>query len=402
MNQTQKPHLFTYRLTQFLAFFLAVFLFHRHIRRNEIRGKKGPFLVIANHECALDFVNLIGLTGTPMNFVVGYCIYSQLPFRGLVNRLGVIPKQQFQTKLSDLRTMKNVISEGRPLVLYPAGIMCEDGLTTPIPQATAKFVKWLGVDVYAARSTGSYLVMPKWAKGLRPGRTEIDVYKLIDKEQLATMTEPEVQDSIESALLFDAYREQEAEGRPNRRFGNIEGLEYVLYQCPHCGACGTVIGQKDTLRCTACGFTERSDKNAILHKTDGPGDELPYVSDWSTLIRERTRREILGGTLTELEARTSVSELDPRRRKFVSAGEGTLLFTRGKCRFTGVLHGEPADFTVPLKMAPTIPFKPGRSIELQLGDTVYRCFFENKFLMPKAVNMVELFHELEMSELNKR
>ena len=50
---------FLYGLLKKLAWFVAVFACKRKFLRNEIKGKKGPFVIIANHEAAIDFVNLI-------------------------------------------------------------------------------------------------------------------------------------------------------------------------------------------------------------------------------------------------------------------------------------------------------------------------------------------------------
>jgi hypothetical protein len=51
-----------------------------------------------------------------------------------------------------MKKMKAVVEAGQPLAIYPAGLMCEDGLSTPIPKATYKFLKWMNVDVYMART----------------------------------------------------------------------------------------------------------------------------------------------------------------------------------------------------------------------------------------------------------
>lgn len=63
--QYKKPNLIVYRLAQFLSWVLAWVVFRRRVLRNEIRNAKGPFVVIANHQCKLDFVNLIGLCPAP-------------------------------------------------------------------------------------------------------------------------------------------------------------------------------------------------------------------------------------------------------------------------------------------------------------------------------------------------
>ena len=129
----QKPNRFLYRVAQVVCWFVATFVFRRRILRNEIRGKKGPFVVIANHQAALDFVNLIGAAWRPMSFVISQSFFTTLPVKGYMKKIGVIPKQQFQTTVRDLKKIRAVIEAGQPAVIYPAGLMSEDGLSTPSP-----------------------------------------------------------------------------------------------------------------------------------------------------------------------------------------------------------------------------------------------------------------------------
>ena len=178
----QKPNTAVYRIAQGISWLAASLVFRLKILRNEIKDQEGPYLVIANHQCALDFVNLIVATSRPMTFVLSKSFFSTLPIQGWLKQLGVIPKQQFQTTVSDMKKMKAVVEAGEPLVIYPAGLMCEDGLSTPVPKATYKFIKWMNVDVYMAKTQGSYFVMPKWSGKLRPGRTTMDIFRLFTKK----------------------------------------------------------------------------------------------------------------------------------------------------------------------------------------------------------------------------
>ena len=205
----RKPGFFSYTLARIASFFVSSFVFRRRFLRNELKDVRGPCVVIANHQAALDFVNLIGASRRRMSFVISNSFYRSLPLRKIMDRMGVIPKQQFKTSVNDMKKMKAVIDNGEILVIYPAGLMCEDGLSTPIPAATYKFLKWLNADVYMARTEGSYFVMPKWTRGFRPGRTYMDVYRLFDKETLASMDPAGIRERADPALLFDAYREQE-------------------------------------------------------------------------------------------------------------------------------------------------------------------------------------------------
>ena len=84
-------NIFCYRIAQIVSGFVTRFVFKRKVIRNEIKNIKGPFVVIANHQAAFDFVNLIGITRTPLTFVISNSFYNSLPIKGFMRKLGVIP-----------------------------------------------------------------------------------------------------------------------------------------------------------------------------------------------------------------------------------------------------------------------------------------------------------------------
>ena len=107
-----RPDLLLYRTAQLVAFAFATGVFKRKMLRNEIKDAEGPYVVIANHEAAYDFANLIGATRRRLTFVISNSFYNSLPITGVLKKLGVIPKQQFQTTISDMRRIKSVIENG--------------------------------------------------------------------------------------------------------------------------------------------------------------------------------------------------------------------------------------------------------------------------------------------------
>ena len=395
----KKPNLLCYRIAQFAAWFVATFIFRRKYLRNEIKGKQGPFVVIANHQAALDFVNLIGATRRPMSFVISNSFFNTLPIRGFLEKMGVIPKQQFQTAVRDMKRMKAVIEQGEPIVIYPAGLMCEDGLSTPIPTATYKFLKWLDADIYIAKTEGTYFAMPKWSDRFRPGRTYMDIYRLFTQEELKTLDIAQVKQKTENALLFDAYREQENHPVKYRQGNDIRGLENVLYQCPHCQAEFTIENvDTDRLRCSACGYEQQSDEYGFLHKASARGEEIRYVSDWSRMIYARLKEQILSGTLESLTSKTAVHMIDYNKKKFFEVGQGILRLNRQDFHFEGRIRGEDVTLTVPIAGIPTLPFKPGKYLEIQQGSDIYRCVLADGRQVMKFINMVKIFHEINIKK----
>lgn len=393
----KKPSLFFYRLTQAVSWIVATFIFKRKVLRNEIKEQKEPFVLIANHQAKLDFVNIIGLRKKPMSFVISNSFYNALPIKSILNKIGVIPKQQFQTSASDLKNIKAVIDAGESVVIYPAGLMCEDGLSTPIPSATYKFLKWLNVDVYIARTYGSYFVMPKWARGMRSGRTYIDVYKLFSKEELNDTDLDSIKQITDDALLFDAYREQERFLVKYKNNKNICGLENVLYQCPHCKTeFSTIIREDSIIECCECGFFEQSDEYGFLHNLSGIGEEVRYISDWSRMIFSNLEEEIENGTEKYICVSTEIYMIE--NNKFVKAGSGEVGLDNEKITLNGLIYGEETKVSVSVANLPTLPFSPGKYFELQNGKTIYRCVLNDGKLVMKLVNMLKIFHQNRVKE----
>ncbi len=386
------PNIFAYTTARFAAFLTATFIFRRKIVRNELRGHKGPCVVIANHECALDFVNLIGITGRRMTFVFSKTFYGTLPFRRFVNALYTIPKQQFQPDVGAIRRMKETVRSGGILAIYPAGMMSENGLSTPIPPATYGFLRWLGVDVFVARTTGAYLTDPKWGKGFRPGRTFMDVYRLIPAEALASLTDDDIRAKVDGAILFNEYKEQEEKAVLHRHGDRVEGLQNVLYQCPDCETEFSIgVLDERTLSCEKCGYEARMDKYGFL-RTAGKRN-FRYVSEWSGDIYRRLKEKIRSGAERTLTSGTDILCINEKTHRFEKVGEGTLTLTGDAFTLVGELGGENISLTVPIAMVPAFPFTPGKCIELQNGSEIYRCALRDGRLAMKFETMLRIFFE---------
>lgn len=388
----KKPSLPIYRLAQLLSGAVSVFTYKRKFKRNELKGVKGPAVVIANHQSALDFVNLIGATRTPMNFVISNTFYNTLPLRYFMRQIGCIPKQQFQTTFADIKAMKSVVENGGILVIYPAGLMCEDGLSTPIPEATYHFIQMLGADVYVAKCIGNYLCSPKWASKKRPGRTYMDIYKLIGAEELHAMPPEEFEKMASEALCFDAYREQD-ELKIKYKGADINGLENVLYLCPHCKEQFKMrVENGKRLICSACGYAHESDEHSMLKRVSDFGEEIRYVSDFAKRIYEIEEENLKLGEEFSLSAKAKLQTIDYKKKKFVGIGEGVVTLTENEITIDGNIEGAETRISVPSYVYPSLPFKPGKYIELQLKEKEYRILLEDGRLAMKLINLIKILH----------
>ena len=293
--------------------------------------------------------------------------------------------------------MKETIDDGRILVIYPAGLMCEDGLSTPIPEATYKFLQWIKADIYVAKTSGTYFVTPKWSKKKRPGRTYLDIYKLFSKEEIAEMDVDLIKVRTDEALLFDAYREQEQLHVKYKKGDNIEGIENVLYMCPHCKSEFSIkVRNKNVIYCTECGYELLSDKYGFLHKENGEDEIRRYVSDWSSVIYDELKARAEEDLELSMTAKTKFLLLDSEKNKFAEVGVGEITLTRSAFIISGIINGEKTELSVPTASFASLPFIPGKYLDIQSGQTSYRCALERGELVMKFINLVKIFYEMHI------
>lgn len=393
----KKQSKFAYKIVRIASAFIAKFIFKRKFLRNELKGKTGPIVVIANHQCSLDFMNLIGVTREMMTFTISRSYYDTLSSRFIVDRLGMIPKQQFQSSVKDVAKMVGAIKRNKILVIFPAGLMTEDGKSTPIPDTTHKFLKFLNADVYVAKSIGTYFNNPKWGKGLRKGRSYLDVYKLFSKEELALAKDEDVEIKVKEALDFDAYEDQEKYLIKYKKADEVDGLQNVLYKCPSCGEEFSIVAKdKHALNCTKCGFSERADEYGFLHKENGEGKEYRHVSKWSQFIYDDLKEKIKNGVDDSVSVQANIQMIDYSVHKFVDVGEAMVSINRENFSIDGVIKGEKKLISVESDKFASLPFKPGKFFEFQHGDDIYRCLpKQNPVVVMKIINMVKIFYELK-------
>lgn len=357
---------------QILSKLICRVYFRMKILRNELTGSSGRRVIIANHESAMDFLTTYAVVPPNTHAVTSRSIMHSMPICSLMQACGVIEKNQFQTSVMDLRRMRAVLDNDGILMFYPAGLMTESGMSTPIPRATGKSLKWFDADVYVAKIHGSYLSQPKWSKKIRRGRLTLDLYKLAAREELAAMTNEEAQQLVEQHMAFDAYRYNDTQKIAYENGDHIEGLENVLYQCPVCGREYTISAEKNTLTCSACGYSVQSDVYGMLTAQNGQETVFRYPSDWHAYIEENVRNEILSHPDYQLETEATILQINEKRHRYEPVGTGLISLIPGKFRIDGRLHGRPFRQEFSTAEFPMLPFKPGKCFEIQKGSEIYR------------------------------
>ena len=367
------PNRFLFALAKGISRFLCKFVYNVEVTRNELEGKTGRYVIIANHESIIDVLPAYVVAPSKTHFVVSKAMMQSLPIAPLMEMCGAIGKNQFQTSALDMRRMKAVLDHDEPLMIYPAGLMTESGTSTPIPIATAKVLKWFKSDIYVARVNGTYLTNPKWARVKRKGKITMELYQLASKEDFSALTDDEAAQLVTEHLSFDAYRHNAEKKVYFKNGDNVEGLEHVLYQCPSCGGEFSIwVRGKNKLCCEHCGYAVKSDNYGTLSPV-GRGELIyKYPSDWHAYIEESVYNFVKEHPNFYYEIRAEIHAINEKKHRYEPIGEGIIGFDFNNFTMEGVIDGKEFTEKIPTHSFPILPFRPGAYFEIQHGEQIYR------------------------------
>ena len=392
-NQTKyrKPNPIIYYIYHFICKIIAKFIFNTKILRNEVKGVKGPYVVIANHESQIDFINLALISNRRMHMVISNSFYQTLSIKPLLDMIKVIPKQQFQTTPTDIRTMKRAIENNMPLGIYPVGLMTENGLSTDPGISIGKLLKFLKTDVYVCYTEGSYLTQPKWSKVRRKGQITIDAYKLISKEELATISNEDLYQLVRKNIDYNSYQNQKKNKILFKHGNNVEGLEYVLYQCPKCKSVKSIVSKDKTrLKCMCCSYEVEANNYGLFNS-----EEIIYdtPSDWSIEIIENLKEEMLLNPEYQLDDEVIISMINYQKHKFEEVGIGSISINKNNIILNGTINNEKVELNYLTNTYPMLPFIPGKHLEIQDGQNIYRLKFKDPYNIMIFINILKIVNK---------
>lgn len=298
-------------------------LLHRaKITKTRTEGLKPPYVLLCNHNAFLDFkVATVATFPHRANYVVA--IDGFIGREGLLRNVGCICKRKFTSDLTLIRQLRRVVQNGDICMIYPEARYSLCGTTAVLPASLGKLCKLLGVPVVTLICHGHHIDSPFWnlhPRGVKPTEAELTVQ--FTAEELKAASPDEINDRLLAAFQYDDYAWQKERGIRVTYQKRAEGLEKVLYQCPHCGTEFRMASEGTALFCRACGKRWQYTELGELAAEDGE-TEFSHIPDWYEWERQNVRAEVEAGTYDSGELPVTVRSL-PNAKRFILLGEGTL------------------------------------------------------------------------------
>lgn len=310
--------------------------------------RKEPCLVLMNHSSFIDLkIAARLLISRPFHIV---CTSDGfVGKRRLMRYIGCIPAQKFTTDVTLVRDMVYAVRELKSSILmFPEASYSFDGTQTPLPESLGKCLKLLKVPVVMIRTNGAFARDPLYNNlQLRKVRVSAEVEYLLSPEEIAKKSPQELNAVLQEKFSFDYFRwQQDNKIRIDEPF-RADGLNRMLYKCPHCKTEGRMRGQGTRIRCERCGKEYELTEYGYLQPAAGEKDGVPaadeeqieegydftHIPDWYRWERECVRQELLTGTY-RLEAPVAIYVMVNMDRIY-RVGEGTLTHSSDGFHLTG-------------------------------------------------------------------
>lgn len=269
----------------------------RHVKFNKVGMEKlgkEPCMILMNHSCFLDLkIASVLFADRPFNIVCTSDGFIGKPF--LMHQLGCIPTQKFVTDTTLIRDIRHTLNKNKTSVLmYPEASYSFDGTATPLPESIGKLLKLINVPVVTVITHGAFAHDPLY-NGLQHRKVDVsvDVTYLLSPDDLKQMTPDEINSRLSEVFSFDNFAWQIENGIKITENFRADGLNRVLYKCPHCNMEGQMEGKGITLHCHACDTEYELTENGNL---SAPNAIFTHVPDWYAWERNCVREEIENGT----------------------------------------------------------------------------------------------------------
>ena len=358
--------------------------------------KKEPMLILMNHSSFTD-MKLASAIFYPKRYGIVCTSDAFVGMEWLMRLVGCFPTQKFVNDITLIRDMEYLLKKKRTSVLmYPEASYSFDGRATALPRKMGVLLKKLGVPVVTVITQGAFARDPLYnGLQLRKVNVHADVTCLFTAEEIKTKTVAELDAALDETFGFDNFKWQQDNQIVIDAPFRADGLNRILYRCPHCLTEGKTVGKGTTLTCESCGKVYKLTETGYLRALDGES-LFTHIPDWYQWEREEVRRSLEDGTY-RLDTQVDIGVMVDYKAIYM-VGSGRLIHDTqgfqligcdGRLEYT---QGPLANYSL---YSDYLWYEIGDVICIGNRDTLYYCFPKGGDVVAKTRMAVEELYKMK-------
>lgn len=363
------------------------------------KAGEGPWMILMNH-CSFTDLSIAFevLKDHPFSIV---CTSDALVGKdGLMRSLGCIPTRKFVSDITLISDMDYALNVNKASVLmYPEAGYSLDGTGTKIPRRMGVLLKKLKHPVVMITTFGAFTRDPLYNNlQKRNVKVSCQMKCLFTPEELANTKVRQIDEVLDKEFTFDYFKWQQDNGIEITEPFRADGLNRILYKCPHCMTEGKTCGKGIKLTCKECGAEYELDTLGRL-KGINVEPKFTHIPDWFAWEREQIRQEIEDGSYL-LDVPCDIAILkDPKALYMVGSGRlrhDNNGFILDGC--DGKLHYEQSPGVSYSVNSDYFWYEIGDIVSIGTNDCLYYCFPKEGDIVAKTRLAAEELYKITKQE----
>jgi len=179
----------------------CVVFFRMHMFGQDNIPRKGPFILIRNHQSTLDPIFIGAPIPRQLAYVARDTLFGNWFFRNLCVSVGTITVRRGTADMTAIRRMLARLKEGLGLVLFPEATRTSDGKISPLKPGFALLSRRAKAPIVPVIIDGAYECWPRTRKFFTPWmHVSVTYGTSIPAEEIAKMTDEQVTDKLNEIL----------------------------------------------------------------------------------------------------------------------------------------------------------------------------------------------------------
>ena len=170
--------------------------------------RKGPFIIVSNHQSNLDPIFCGGLIKRRSIFMARDSLFTNWFFGPLIRSVNAIPVKVGEPDISTMRKVIERLKQGGGVTLFPEGTRTHDGKITPFKPGLGLLSRRGKAPIVPVVIDGAFECWPRHQKLFTPGPIRVTYGKPITTKQAKDMGDEKL-----AELLTQTLRKMQTQSR---------------------------------------------------------------------------------------------------------------------------------------------------------------------------------------------